>query len=151
MSANEKYKALLIENSNGETIDTNAFCDIVVKSCPFQLAPEPKDYAVNDWADENGEDVYFPTTPVYKAYDLKVDFLCITENGKANQKIKSLWDFLQHPPLKLHDVYTNIGRQQVYYKSFNPKSFYRREGVKDIVEFSLNFRVCDPITDISLK
>lgn len=149
----KKYKPLLLENSEnpGVAVDSNDQWDILVKSCPFQLLPEQKTLAVNDWDDENGEEVFFPAHPVYKAYDLEVVFLCVTDEGTANEKIRDFWKFLQHAPLKMYDEYTRIGRQQIYYKSYTPNSLYRREGNKDVVEFSLTFRVCDPITDITLS
>lgn len=151
MAEYKNYKALLVKNRTSDVVDTNDRWDILVKSCPFQIIPETKELAVNDWGDEDGEDVFFPERMVYKAYDLQVTFLCVTPHGQANSKIREFWEFLQQPPLQLHDLYTNNGRQNVYYKSYSPKTFYRRDNINDIVEFSLTFRVCDPATNISLK
>lgn len=148
----KKYKAFLIQNSNsGAPIDTNSEWGVLVKSCPFKLLPEPKEFATNDWVGEDGEDVFFPDKIAYKAYDLSVTFVCVAQHGTANFKIKSLWDYLQSPPLKFYDTYTGIGRQNIYYKSFNPQSLYRKDGDNDVVEFTMTFRVCDPVSDIVLS
>ena len=153
MTQYKTYKPLLLKNAEQSAVrvvDSSREWNIFVKSCPFQLLPEQKELPANDWDDENGEEVFFPTNPKYKAYDLKITFLCLAEEGTANDKIKRFWDFLQFAPLEIYDTYTQIGRRQIYYKSFSPISFYRRDGNNDIVEFSLLFRVCDPITDVVL-
>lgn len=147
----KKYKSLLIQDDTGTVVDTASW-NIYTQSIPFQIIPDVKDYATNDWSDEDGEEVYIPVKPVYKAYDLPIQFVFVgDEYTDANDNISGFFDFIRYGRLSIYDEYTKIGRRDIYYKSYSPKSFYRRDGEEDIVEFSITFRVCDPITNITLE
>lgn len=146
----KKYKSLLIQDDTGEVVDTKSW-NIYTQSIPFQIIPDIKDYATNDWADEDGEEVYIPTRPVYKAYDLTVKFVFVGDEYTDANSISDFFDFIRFGKLAIYDEYTKIGRKDVYYKSYSPTSFYRRDGENDIVEFSITFRICDPITNIELN
>ena len=72
------YKGFYIQKAESQDIkESNESWNIVVKSIPFTLIPDVKEYAKTDWRDQNGDDEFIPSVPVYKAYDLDVTFYCI--------------------------------------------------------------------------
>ena len=145
------YKGFYIQKAESQDIkESNESWNIVVKIIPFTLIPDVKEYAKTDWRDQNGDDEFIPSVPVYKAYDLDVTFYCIAPHNTANGYIKSFFDYIRSGEFSLYDKYTGIGRQKVHYVSFSPKSFIRRRGQNDVVEFTLKFKVNDPLTDIIL-
>lgn len=142
------YKGFYIKKGEEEKVESNSTWSILVKSIPFNIVPDVKDFASNDWSDENGDDVFIPSQPSYKGYDMNFDFVYIGAEGSANAKIHDFWSYLQGAEFKFYESYSKIGRQGVYFKSFDPNSFRRRS--KDVVQFAMVFRITDPVTDIVL-
>lgn len=142
------YKGFYIKKGEDDAVESNATWGVLVKSVPFNIVPGVKDYASNDWADEDGDDVFIPSSPVYKGYDVKFDFVYVGDGGSANEKIHAFWSYLQGSSFKFYDSYSGIGRQGVYFKSYDPGTFRRRS--MDVVQFSMVFRVTDPVTSVTL-
>lgn len=125
--------------------------DIVCVEFPFQLYPETKALISDDWADEHGEDAFFPEKLTLKAYDLEAK-LCYVGNS-AYDDIVSFLDYLRGEDgngtsLKIYNSYTKMGRQKLYLKSVDDDIFHS-DGSEDIVLFSVTFRVTDPKTKIT--
>lgn len=119
------------------------------KSVPYVLFPKVKEPFKNSWYDENGDDEYLPAVPTYESYEMKIDFVYEGTLNSANNKIKDFLSFLQGGYFEIYDEYSGIGRQKVRYVSVDTDGYlYRRE--KDVVEFSVTFKVNDPITQITL-
>ena len=53
--------------------------------------------------------------------------------------------------MKIYDEYNKIGRQHVRFKSLNDSADLFRDDDGDILVFTVNFKVNDPVTDITLK
>ena len=138
------------------TLDTKAQWSIVCKGFPFMPYGENKDLPTRDWADQDGEDTFFPEEIKLKAYDIEVEFAYKGAIGTANSKIESFLDYLTGKGdtgtnLKVYDTYTKIGRQGVYYKSIDQDLFVRKSDEGDVVTFKITFRVTDPRTPITLS
>lgn len=141
-------KKLLIKKDS-VTKDIKQAYGIYTKSVPFLLYPKVKEPFKNSWYDEDGDDEYLPEIPTYESYEMTLDFVYEGATNTSNAQIKSFLDFIQGGYFKLYDEYTGIGRQQVRYVSIDQDAtLYRRE--KDVVEFSVTFKVNDPITQITL-
>lgn len=145
-----QYKGFYVDNGN-QTVESKETWQIVVKTIPFKLCPEVKNITTHSWYDKDGDDEYIPATLRYKAYEMDVTFYCICSEGQANDNIRNFFKFITSGELKIYDAYTGIGRQHVRYVKYSDKSFVRRKGKDDIVEFSVTFKVNDPITNITLS
>lgn len=145
-------KALLIKKetaSGSNTVNVLQSYGIHTKHVPFILFPKVKDLYKQSWHDEDGDDEYLPENPSYESYEMKVDFVYNGEANTANDKIRQFLQFLQGGWLTLYDEYTGIGRQKVRYVSVDDDAtLYRR--TKDVVQFSVNFKVNDPATNVTL-
>lgn len=144
------------DKAGSQVIDTNARWKIVCKDFPFKLSGETKALSKRDWADENGEDTYFPSQLKIKAYDLEVEFAYKGEMNTANAQIKNFLDYLTGvsdagTSLSVYDTYTKIGRRGIYFKSIDPDLFVRKTDEGDVVTFKIVFRVTDPATQITLN
>lgn len=124
--------------------------NIVVKNIPFKICPEIKNISSHTWYDQNGDDEYIPDQPRFKAYELPITFYCIAPHGQANVYIMSFFNFITGKRLYIYDQYSKIGLKDVRYVSYSEKAFKRREGQNDVVEFSMTFKVNDPVTNITL-
>lgn len=147
------YKPFLIQKlkANSPVKDSKEW-GIWVKSMPFLLYPKLKEPAQRSWPDENGDDEYLPDSPVFEAYTMNVDFVFIGATGTANSQIKSFLNYLsKEGEFSIYDTYSKIGRTHVRYSSYSDKAFRRRENENDIVQFTVTFKVNDPITDINLS
>lgn len=147
----KNYKPCLFQKS-GQPVRDSIEWGIYVKSIPFKLFPEIKELASRSWLDEDGDDEYYPSQPVFKAYEMDCQFVFIGVHGTANEQIKSFLTYLTtNGSFSLYDTYTQIGRKEVRYVSYSEDVFYRRDHENDIVVFSVKLKVNDPLTDITLK
>lgn len=150
------YSIYFQKNKSGSPVlDTYTEWSIVCKDFPFMPYGESKDLPAREWADEDGEDTFFPEEIKLKAYDIDVEFAYKGEMGTANSKIEAFLDYLTGKGntgtcLKVYDTYTKIGRQGVYYKSIDPDLFVRKSDEGDVITFKITFRVTDPRTSITL-
>lgn len=142
------YKPLLIQKlTSGASIVNTVDYNIYVKSIPFRPVPDLKEPYIKDLPDQNGNQVCYPDTPVYKAYDLECAFVYIGDSLTAAPMIKLFVRYLVEGGMfKMYDEYENIGRTNINYKSYTPDKFYG--GDSDTVEFKITFTVNDPMTDI---
>lgn len=146
----ENYKPFYLQKEAGPVKDSYAEWNMHIQSFPVIYCPTVKEYAKNDWKDQDGDDEYIPQTPVYKAYEMKIGFLYVGPKDSFNLKIKAFWEYVRSGEFKIFDTHTGIGRQKVRYVSYDPNSFYRRNN-GDIVQFSMTFKINDPITEITLN
>ena len=154
------YKPILFQKlTTNATVKDSAQWNIYVSHMPFNLSPKAKDLPKRSRPDQNGDDEYVPDTMFYEAYEMDVTFLyCIPTvkasgtTGISNTDIKAFLDYLKTGGVfKMYDAYTKIGRTKVRYVDFNEKMFFRREGLNDVVEFTLKLKVNDPVTEITLS
>lgn len=131
--------------------DTRESYGLWIKHVPYMMFPKVKDIVTQNWADEQGEDTWLPTAGIVnEAYDLSVDFVYLAKDGMANERIRAFIERIRGKWLKIHDGYTNIGRQGVYLQEFDQEPTFLRRGLRDVVIFKVSFRVNDPNTNIVL-
>lgn len=145
------YKSFLLKK-DGEAVVKDSFAEwgIMVQSIPFLLVPEMKELPSTDWPDEDGDDEYVPSVTHFKAYSMDISFVYIGNYETANEKIRAFWNYVKQGTFQFYDQYTSVGRSGVRYVSFSPKAFRRRNNSGDTVEFSMTFKVNDPVENIIL-
>jgi len=122
-----------------------------IKHIPFISYPQIKELTKQDWIDEQGEDVWLPTTGVMQsAFDMEVEFVYYAKDGMANERINAFIDRIKGKWLKVYDSYTRKGYRGVYLTEFGSEPTFRRRGLQDSVQFKVKFRVNDPATDVAL-
>ena len=146
------YAILLRKMPSGTAVDTQTAYGIVCKEFPFKLFGEVKELPAHTWPDEkNGADEYIPQ----RLY-MKVEFAYKGTRDSANTAIRNFLNYLTGndgiggAELMVYDTYTRIGRQKVRYISADNDMFVRNDHDGDVFTFSVNFRVNDPMTDITL-
>lgn len=144
-------KRLLILKEGETTVkDVLASWGIYTKHVPFNPFPKLKEPPKNSWYDEDGDDEFLPATPRYEAYEMAINFIYKGAAGTANAKIRQFIDFLQGAYMSIYDEHSLIGRQKVRYVSTEDDATLLRRSDIDVVEFTVNFKVNDPKTDITL-
>lgn len=150
---------LLLRKRNGSTVgnvvSTLAEWNIACRACPFKDDGESKEIYTNNWKDEHGEEAYIPSVVYSEAYDLEVSFAYKGAVGSAYPALKSFRDYLRGndgdgAELEIYSPYTGIGRKKCYLKSFPEKDFFQ-SNVDEGLEFTVTFRVTDPVTDVTLS
>jgi len=153
------YKPILFQKlTTNAVVKDSAAWNIYASSMPFNLSPKAKELPKRSRPDRNGDDEYVPDAMFYEAYEMDVVFVyCIPTTkatgttGISNTDIKGFLDYIKTGGMfKIYDTYTQIGRTNVRYVDFKPKMFFRREGINDVVEFTVTLKVNDPVTDITL-
>jgi len=154
------YKRLLIRQgaATNTVIDTLEQFHVACQEFPYKHLSEVKELAKNDWFDEDGEDVYIPSSGLkFKAYDLEAKLLYVGNEGSMTDDLRSFIDFLYgrntngNPELSIYDEFTKTGRQKVYVQSVdNELITYDDVNTDVIAQFKVKFRVTDPVTNVVL-
>lgn len=118
----------------------------------FYGGGETKDVPKREWYDEDGDDEFVPDVQRYKAYDMQVKFACKGEPNSANEVISALKAYLNGGTMKVFDEYNNVGRQSVRFAGIpDDGTLYRHMyGMDEALVFTVNFKVNDPSTDVSI-
>lgn len=161
------YKKFLIQQQTyngttytnvGNVVDTMSSFNVVCKEFPFKVLPEAKEPPKRDWADEDGEDVFFSAGAIKaKAYDVEATFLYAGTKAQMPTDLKNFIKFINgrntggSQCLKIYDEYTKTGRQGVYVQQVSDDLYYFNDSSVDaIAMFKVKFRVTDPVTDVTL-
>lgn len=121
---------------------------------PFILYPDPKELPVNDWFDEDGEEIYEPNHGLHLApYEMSVKFIYKGEKGTANENIGSFLEYITGRDesgvrMMMYCSHTQIGRQNIRVLNINNDAVLERSDDYDLVTFEINFMVGDPKTDV---
>lgn len=149
---------LLIQKTidKAPVIDTYEEWKIVCKDFPFRMGGDAKDLYAESLPDKHGDDEYIPDILPIAAYETEVPFVYKGSMNTANYYIKQFLNYLigldgYKPDLKIYDTYTKIGRQNVRYMGYGDDAFVRKEDEGDVVEFTITFKVNDPVTEITLS
>lgn len=147
------YRIYMQQESEGaEIIDTIDSFGLYCVDIPFKIADGVKDVVSRDWHDEDGIDEYVPKDGLkMSAYDIDVKFGYKGDKFGANKAISSLLSYLAVGYVSIYDTYTDIGRQKVRLVKLNDNAELVRDEDGDILIFSVTFKVCDPLTNISLS
>ena len=112
-----------------------------------------KDLEENNWADEDGNDVYFPNKMRLKSFELKVD---VAYTGVVDSHQGALSYFLDYitgiyaDGIRLYSKRLNKGYKGVYLKSISDQRLYKTE-TDEVYECVLTFEITDPISPVSAK
>ena len=137
---------------------------IFCKEIPFKLCEEVKEPAKRAWLDEHGDDEYIGSDGLYmQAYTMEIEFGCkkLNSNEAAKYGISvsdvrnKVGTFIQYlrtsGMMKIYSDYTNIGRQNVRLKAVKDKAKWKNENGEQWLVFSIELKVNDPVTDITLS
>ena len=114
----------------------------------LQGLPDPKEPYRNDWHDEDGDDEY-NAQMFYEAYEITADFLMTADSPEEMVlSLRTFFDYIRNGEFKIFDTYTGIGRQKVRYAGYSESAYKWREGRICYAQFSLRFKVNDPVTFI---
>lgn len=116
-----------------------------VKHAPFTILPKTKGLISQTWKDEDGDDVFLAADGTKcEAYDWKVDFVYLENDGMAHVHIANFVKRIQGKWLRVHDSYSKTTRDGVYVSEFDQEPRFKRRGDRDLVIFSVTFRVNNP-------
>ena len=82
------YRPFLVQKlTDGAEVRNSLDWNIYVKHVPFHVIGDLKEPYVNNWYDEQGEDVAYPTTPTYEAYDMECEFVYMGSKDTAQAMV----------------------------------------------------------------
>lgn len=151
---------LIRKGDSGTVYDTETQWGVVCSGFPFKVYSETKSLPQNDWADEDGLDVYYPSRLRIKAYSLDVELACKSTSGNLATMVKSFLDYLtgqstSGTSLTIYDTHTKIGRKGCYVTGIDNDMYVKQRlngnGVEEVATFKVTFNVCDPLTQVTLS
>lgn len=134
-----------------QPFDTKERFGLWIKHAPFTILPKPKNIVSQVWKDQDGEDVFIPETITHEAYDMKLEFVYMRNDGMALENIRNFINEIEGRWLKMYESYTRQGRQALYLSATEDEPTYRRRDTNNLVIFSATFRVNDPDTVVTLN
>lgn len=143
------YRPFLIQGASDTSAkDSLAEWGLIVKSFPFKVLSDPKEPYRNDWHDEDGDDEY-NAQMFGKAYEITVEFLITADSPEdIVRSLMAFNNYIMSGEFKIFDTYTWIGRQKVRYAGYVEKDYKHRDDRICYTQFSLRFKVNDPVTFI---
>jgi hypothetical protein len=128
-----------------DPFDTKESYGLWVKHTPFTVMPKTKVLISQTWNDENGDDVFLSDAGAKcEAYDWPVDFVYLENDGLAHERITEFINRIHGKWLRIYDSYSKMTRDGVYVSEVNTEPRFKRRGDKDLVIFSVTFRVNNP-------
>ena len=134
-------KKTYIQKSTSAKLDLQVAFGITTKSVPDRQL-ETKEIFKRDWADQQGDEEYIPTIPVFKAYEQDLEFVCLAAPNTAAGLIKTFLAYIQGGEFSLYDEYTQIGIR-CRFVSYDSKAFYRV--ADDAVVFTIKVKINNPL------
>lgn len=111
-----------------------------------------KEVAKRDWYDEDGDDEFIPEQQKYKAFEVEIKFGYKGGMNTANEKLKTLQDYLDGGTMKFYDSYNRVGRQNVRFEEISDDAeLVRNTEDGDILIITIRLKVNDPRTEITLS
>jgi hypothetical protein len=143
-----------------ETSAHNAMVEwqIGCTSFPFQLIGNIKDLSNRDFANEDGEDTYFPLKLTQKAFDIDLE---LAYKGSIGEICANLTSFIQYltgtdtdegsgTELCIYDNNSGKGYAGCYLKSSSDDDF-NKSNCDEVMPFKLTFRVTKPSSVVQLN
>lgn len=115
---------------------------MTLKSIPFKAFPDMKEVFTREWVEQSGEEEYLPATPVFKSYEMDVQFVYLGALDTAGEKIFKFCEYMAGSEVSLYDEFTKVGCR-CRFVSYDEKAFYRRD--EDAVQFSIKVKVNNPL------
>lgn len=143
--------------TKGDVVDIYATYGILCQDFPFKMFPSAKPLASRDWPDEDGADVYVPSTRAIASYDVEVTFLYVGTESDIRTNVKNFLKFLYGrnadatgPRLIIYNEYLAMGRKDVTVEEVSNEMFDLGNNDPDaIASFKVKFMVNDPTTEVT--
>ena len=115
---------------------------------PYIGLPNVKEPYKNDWHDENGDDEYLPSSPVFDAQEIT---LTLAYRGTGGNGLKNFFDFITKGEYSIYTECGKWGRQKVRYVDYDTDAYYFKDSNStDVLVFKVKFKVNDPISIMAL-
>ena len=138
----------LVFQKEGDSATKDLYADFSVKttSVPMFVPLETKEFPSRDWADEDGEDVYFPETAKLKAYDTEVSVVYHGSQGTFQAKQEALFNYFRTggTELNIFSPYSQTGCKGAYFQGFADINLESDSNLGDVATFKLKFRITKP-------
>ena len=138
----------LIFQKAGDSATKDLYSDFGIKttSVPLFVPMETKELPSRDWADEDGEDVYFPETAKLKAYDTEVSVVYHGSQGTFQAKQESLFNYFRTggTEINIFSPYSQTGCKGAYFQGFADINLESDSNLGDVATFKLKFRITKP-------
>lgn len=147
-----QYKPFLIKlDKEGSLVKDSKEWNIWVKHIPFKIYSNAKDIPSRSWLDSDGDEEFVPTIIPLQAYEIECQFVYIGSEGSANENIVNFLDYIsKNGSFSIYDTYSKVGKSNVRFVGFDEDVLYRKEGIDDVVVFSITLKVNNPRENIVL-
>ena len=165
---------LLFQKGSGAVKNSFTQWGIVCCKVPFKAGGKVKDFASRDYHDEHGTDTYFPAKSYFEEYEAEFEMAYKGQELASNPfnlsmamtNIQNFKKWLSGndteagsgTELKIYSPYAAIGRQKCYLIEIDDEEPHLQTKEEagniyheNVVTFKVRFRVCDPMTDITLS
>lgn len=117
---------------------------------------ETKELEKNEWANEDGEDVYFPSVMRFKAFELKLGVVYTGPINTHSAKLAALLGYLTGADgnlsgsgLTLYSDRMHRGYKRAYLKGVSDRKLYKTP-TDECLECDITFIVSDPVSTVNL-
>lgn len=108
---------------------------------------ELKELFRRDWAEQQGDQEYIPSTAMFKAYEQDMEFVCMDTLAAAGATIKTFLAYLQGAEFSFYSEYHNRGFR-CRYVGYDSKAFYRE--AEDVVVFNVKVKINNPLSYVAI-
>lgn len=159
-----KWKRLYIQKESadgtkttGKLKDTIAEWGMYCGEVSWFVGGAAKELPENDWADEDGKDVWMPEDGVpLKSYDTTLTFYCKGNPSNAERRIAAMLDYLTGRDgsggwMRIYSEYSESGRRGIRFDSIDPSPEFTmtRRGI--VGKVKIQFHIEAPHDRIELQ
>jgi len=146
------YKYYIQKEADGSPVkETAEDFNIYEVGSKFYGGASAKELPKRNWNDEHGDDEFVPSDLMMEPVSHSVKFGYKGDKYSANKALKDFIDYLSKGgSMKIYDEYNKIGRQHVRFSSVSDDAELVRSDEGDILIFTVNLKVNDPVTDVVL-
>ena len=146
------YKYYIQKEADGSPVKEKAEdFNIYEVDSKFYGGASAKELPKRNWNDEHGDDEFVPSNLMMESVSHSVKFGYKGDKYSANKALKDFIDYLSNGgSMKIYDEYNKIGRQHVRFSSVSDDAELVRSDEGDILIFTVNLKVNDPVTDVVL-
>lgn len=159
-----KWKRLYIQKEDADGMktlgakkDTISEWGMYCAELDWMVGGSAKELPENDWADEDGKDVWMPEGGIpLKSYDTSLTFYCKGDAERAKRRINAMLDFLTGRDgsgcwMRIYSEYSMSGRGGVRFDSMetNPEFVMTNRGI--VGKVTVKFHIDRPQSNIILS
>lgn len=153
--SNAKYSLLFKNSTEAQSKDLvdNYRCVCLEDGIKPFSNYKTKEMVSQTWPGENGEDTYFPSSLSFEAFDWEVKMATKSDlQHSVKSNFADLVNYLKaSSPFKIYSSFLGDGRQGCYLTEVTDIEFSKDVDNNDIMEFTMKFRITDPLTSITLS